>query len=122
MSILIITSLAVNILVAGWLPLVLLDGVSMDAVYGPDSPARRILACLYGTIAAVSLLALGIGLATGFSGNIVPVIAGLLAFQVIYKVATAFVVGVDHPVVHANLMISALHVVTLLSMASMLRA
>jgi len=94
----------------------------MDAVYGPDTPARRILACLYGTIAAVSLLALGIGSISGFSGNIVPMIAALLAFQTLYKVATAFAVGIGHPVVQANLMISALHIVTLLSMASMLRS
>ncbi len=56
-------SLVVNVLVAGFFGLA--TGLSLnsippklDVVFGPDTPSRRILACLYLAIAAVSAVAL----------------------------------------------------------------
>ncbi len=85
---------------------------AMATVYGPDSPARRILACLYGTIGAVSLWALWL-LLTGAPDRAAAIAGPLLVLQIVYKLATAPAVGLRSPVVLTNLAVSLLHGATL---------
>lgn len=74
--------------------------------YGGPAPARSILLAVYLAIAAVSLLLL-------YRPD-PRMVAALLLVQVVYKVATPFVVGtLKNPVVVSNIAISAVHVVTL---------
>lgn len=79
----------------------------ISEVYGPDTPARRILMCVYLTIGTISLYALlQMVLA---NGEVARAIAGtLFPLQILYKVATAAAIRVTHPVVIANLCISVL--------------
>ena len=56
-------SLFVNVLVAGFFGLAMgfnLNSIlpKLDVVFGPDTPSRRILSCLYLAIAAISAVAL----------------------------------------------------------------
>ena len=83
----------------------------MDDAFGPNSPARRILACVYFAILPASLYAL---IRADFGA---PQIAlALFPLQIIYKLATAVAVGIDNPVVVTNLAVVALHSVTLIVM------
>ena len=112
---LILLSRFVNIAVAGLLAVWLIRGVqAMDAVYGADSPARRILGCIYGAIALASVLALGIYAVYGRDSHLVWLTTVLFSLQIIYKLMTAPVVGLGHPVARANLAISVLHIASLL--------
>ena len=89
---------------------------AMDGAYGPDTPARRILACLYLAILLASLAALVSAAFAKLEGEAFAAFAwasvALFAVQVVYKVATAAAVGLANPVVVANLAIAALHAVT----------
>mgnify|MGYP000191385809 CR=1 FL=1 len=84
----------------------------MDAAFGPDTPARRILTCFYVAILLASLYAL---VRAGFGAPHIAIQIALVLFplQIIYKVATVFAVGLDNAVVQANLAVVALHCVTL---------
>jgi hypothetical protein len=111
-----VLSLVVNVLALVPLLIVLwLDRPRLARVYGADSPARRILACVYGAIMAASM-GLLVGLWAG-AVDVVPMAKSLLVLQVIYKLATAPVVGLGNPVVIANLAIAALHGVTLVTIS-----
>jgi hypothetical protein len=88
----IVASLVVNVLVAGFFGLA--TGFSLnsilpkrDVVFGTDTPSRRILACLYLAIAAVSAVAL----------LIVPLRMGIVVvlfpLQILYKTLTLFFVA-----------------------------
>ena len=109
----IVASLLVNLLVAGFFGLVI--GFSLrsmlpklDVVFGPDTPSRRILACLYLAIAAVSAVAL---LVVPLRMGIVVV---LLPLQILYKTLTVFFVGDwKNPVPWWNLAICAIHAASL---------
>lgn len=88
----------------------------MDAAFGPPSDARRILACMYGTIGLVSLFGLGC-IATG-RGEVASQIAlTLLPLQIIYKAFTIPAVGLNSVVVKTNVAVSLLHIATLASFA-----
>ncbi|MEM1377711.1 MAG: hypothetical protein AAGG69_10010 [Pseudomonadota bacterium] len=110
---LIILSHIVNIVVVTIIPfLIFTNAPSMVEAYGPDTPARRILACLYATIALTSAATL-VMLAMGRVQAVLWVSAALFAIQTVYKVGTWPTVGLGHPVVNANLMISVLHAASL---------
>ncbi|MEL6921918.1 MAG: hypothetical protein AAFO77_13030 [Pseudomonadota bacterium] len=110
---LIIMSHIVNIVVVTIIPyLIFTNAPSMAEAYGPDTPARRILACIYATIALTSAVTL-LMLAMGRVQAVLAVSAALFAIQITYKLATWPAVGLGHPVVNANLMISALHAASL---------
>ncbi|MBM7070265.1 hypothetical protein [Actibacterium sp. 188UL27-1] len=112
---LILFSHVVNIAVAGLLAVLIMRGApSMDPVYGADSPARRILGCVYGAIALASVLALGIYAVYGRDSHFVWLTTVLFSLQIVYKLLTVPVVGLSHPVPRANLAISVLHVVSLM--------
>ncbi len=108
MSILLVTAYAVNVAVAGSLSVILIAGsAGMDRVYGPDTPARRILACLYGAIAAASLVGLGAVFAKPALAFAIAQV--LFPLQILYKLATFPVVrDLRNPVPWANLSISLL--------------
>ncbi len=116
MSILPMVSHVVNVLVAGVMgTLLAARSPLLDPVYGADSPARRILACLYLAIALASAFALV------FRGpndeRLVAIALVLFPLQILYKTLTPFVVGsLTNPVVLWNLGISALHAASLWSL------
>lgn len=109
----IVASLVVNVLVAGFFGLATGFNLNsllpkMDVVFGPDTPSRRILSCLYLAIAAMSAVALVV---PPLRMNIVVV---LLPLQILYKLFTPlFVADSKNPVPWWNLVISALHAVSL---------
>lgn len=87
------------------------DAHSVRDALGPDSPARRILTCIYGAIALSSLgllgaLWAGVPQATAWA-------QALLGVQILYKVATLPMVGGRNPVVISNLAIAAFHATAL---------
>ena len=84
----------------------------MTEVYGPDSPARRILGCVYMAIGLISLYALLV-LIIGNGSISTAIAATLFPLQIIYKLMSAVAVRPTHPVVIANLGISALLALTL---------
>ncbi|WP_299413184.1 hypothetical protein [uncultured Sulfitobacter sp.] len=88
------------------------DASGMSEAFGPDTPARRILACVYFAILLTSLYAL---LRAGFGAPQIALSIALVLFplQIIYKTATALIVGVNNPVVVTNLAVVALHSITL---------
>lgn len=100
-------NIAVLVPVVGFL---IANDLPAQRAYGPDTPARRILICVYGAIllASVALLA-----ASWAGQDILAHAQTLLAVQVIYKLATLPAVGARNPVVIANLGIAALHAATL---------
>ena len=100
----------VNVVVVTIIPLLILQNApAMTAVYGPDTPARRILACLYATIAMASGVALLAQFAFGRPELSVQIALVLFPMQIAYKLATAPAVGLRNPVVISNLAIAVLH-------------
>jgi hypothetical protein len=101
---LIVAAHAVNVVVAGVVGVLLLGGARrMAAVYGADSPARRILACLYVAIAASSAWALL------EPHRLVVAAQVLFPLQILYKLATLVAVrDRANPVPWWNLGISVL--------------
>jgi len=87
----------------------------MDAAFGPPSDARRILACVYGTIGLVSLFGLGC-IAAGHSDLATQIAWTLLPLQIIYKGWTILAVGLRSAVVKTNIAVSLLHIATLTSL------
>jgi hypothetical protein len=109
---LIYLSLILNIAVL--VPIVVLMVVKsplVDTAWGSFTAARGILLSIYFAILVASIVLLLLPV-TAF-------IAALLSVQVIYKVTTPFTVGTfRNPVVISNLVISAVHIVTLSSIVS----
>ena len=107
-----------SFLINAALTLVIATGIfrhhpGMTEVYGADTPARRILACVYATIGLISLYALA-QMVIGNGGIAVHIGATLFPLQIIYKLMTAWAVRPTHPVVIANLCVAALLGLTLL--------
>ncbi len=100
-------SLLVNVLVL--IPVcmgLMWDLPRISSVYGSYSPARGILLSVYGAILLVSILLLFRPLPL--------LVAPLLLVQVLYKLTTPFTVGsFTNPVVISNLLVAALHLITL---------
>lgn len=107
----------VNVVFVTVIPiLILCDTVAMRTVYGPDGPARRILACIYATIA----LASGVALCAqymGYFGWSVETAKILFPMQIIYKLATLPAVGWVNPVANSNVAIAARHSITLVALS-----
>ena len=112
MSTWIYVSLILNIVVL--VPIVVLMALQakiVDDTWGPFTAARGILWSIYFAILVVSTALLFL--------PIPAFIAALLSVQVIYKITTPFTVGrIGHPVVISNLVISAVHAVTLVTIFS----
>jgi len=103
---------SVNVIIVTVIPvLIARDAPAMTACYGPDSDARRILACLYATIAIASALAL-VGQASGNTALSIAIASVLFPIQIAYKLMTLAAVGWHNPVVKSNLAIAMLHTAT----------
>jgi len=102
-------SLAVNILVL--VPIVVLMAIKsplVDHAWGAFTAARGILMSIYLAILLASVVLLFVPVAT--------FVVALLSVQVIYKLTTPFTVGTfKNPVVISNLLISVVHIATLVS-------
>ncbi len=110
---LLVTSLILNAVIVFPVSVGMFTGqVGMEAVFGPASPARQILASVYLAIGLLSVIALAV-LALGYSSLVVPMVVGLLVMQVVYKLITVGTVGLGNPVVMTNLLVVAMHSVTL---------
>ena len=109
----IFVSLFVNVLVAGFFGLATgfnLNSIlpQLDVVFGPDTPSRRILSCLYLSIAAISAVALVVAPLR------MSIVVVLLPIQILYKLLTLFFVADSrNPVPWWNLAISLLHAASL---------
>jgi len=88
------------------------DTAGMADAFGPDSDARRILACLYATIALVSVYAL-VQLALDNRSVAIQIAWVLFPVQIIYKLATVPTVGLGSPVVMTNLFVVVVLIATL---------
>jgi hypothetical protein len=112
-----VVSLVLNVVVL----VPVLTGLVRDAgwarsAFGPATPARGILTAVYAAILVGSLAALAAVLA-GSDAAAVPALT-LLSLQVVYKVLSPVAVGdLRNPVVRSNLVIAAVHVVTLITTA-----
>lgn len=104
-----IALLALNIFVLGPVISLLVAGsTGMEAAFGPDTTARRILICVYGSIALTSVGLILMHVA-GHAWA-VPMTLALFAVQITYKLGTVFLVGIINPVVVTNLFVVALQV------------
>jgi len=115
-SVLVVFSFIVNILVAGYFGLRLFLGSSPKAqnanltqVFGDNTPARQILACVYLSIAIMSIWALI------DQARMIDIALVLFPMQIVYKLLTLIAVK-DHsnPVPPSNLAISVLHLISLI--------
>ncbi|APX12734.1 hypothetical protein [Tateyamaria omphalii] len=107
-----IAALCLNIAVLVPVVLALLTG-GADAAFGPDTEARRILTCVYISIAAVSLGLIALHL--GKHAWAVPMTFALFAVQITYKLTTVLSVGVASPVVLTNLVVVAVQIVVIVA-------
>ncbi len=113
MTVMMTISFCVNLVVLAFVVPQLWSGTAgMDAAFGPNTPARRTLTCVYAAIWMTSLIAI-IATMTGRVEQAVTLAIGLFSVQIIYKLMTVLAVGMANPVVVANLPIAILHVVTL---------
>ncbi len=104
-------ALVVNIVVAGfWGVTLLLRHQTAVDTFGADSPARRILACLYLAIAGASVIALVNPALTS------TIITTLFPLQIGYKLLTVLTLpSPRHPVALSNLLIAFLLCAALVS-------
>lgn len=110
-------SLLLNALIVFPVSIGMLSGQpGMDAAFGTQSDARSILASVYLAIGLVSVAALG-GLALGYGDVVIPMAAGLLVMQVVYKTITIATVGTASPVVMTNVLVIVVHLITLAILA-----
>lgn len=110
----IFVSLLVNIVVLAPVIWGLWTGsTAMEQAFGADTPARRILTCVYLAILLFSAACL-VGTIGGLD-KFLPATLALLTVQVVYKIATVAAVGLSNPVIQANLAIVAIHVVTIVT-------
>ena len=103
----ILLSLTVNVLVLIPVCIGLMGDLPwVSSAYGSHSPARGILLSVYGAILLVSL---------GLLFKPLPMlVAPLLFVQILYKITTPFTAGsFTNPVVISNLLVAALHLITL---------
>lgn len=84
----------------------------MDAAFGPETDARRILTCVYGAIAVVS--AALIALHSAGHPWAIPMTLALIGVQVSYKLATVWVVGASNPVVMTNVLVIVVQIAAVL--------
>lgn len=80
--------------------------------YGDPTPARGIMLSIYLSILAISV-ALAIALITAPSDKLTSMAIALFVVQILYKLTTPVTVrSVRNPVVISNLLIAAVHIVT----------
>ena len=93
--------LIINILVAGFFGISLLNKKFHTKIYGPDSTSRQILSSLYLSIAILSIVALS------NENYLIQIVLILFPFQIIYKILSVFLItDKRNPVLWSNLAIS----------------
>ncbi|KNG94288.1 hypothetical protein [Pseudaestuariivita atlantica] len=107
-----IAAMIVNLLVLIPVLLFAARGQRADAVFGPDTPARRILFSMYAAIAGVSagLLALA---ALQSMPALAPATIAIMCLQIVYKSLTLPWLGLSHPVAATNLAVTLFHALAL---------
>ena len=118
-SVLVILSMCVNIIVAGYFGVRLFgvrlfggssQSLSLKQSFGEDTPARQILACVYLAIAIMSIWALI------DQARMIDIALVLFPMQILYKLLTLISVrDRSNPVPLSNLIISILHSFSLLA-------
>ncbi|MEM6310994.1 MAG: hypothetical protein AAF754_13200 [Pseudomonadota bacterium] len=91
-----------------------LQPANMDPVFGPATDARRILVCLYASIALASVAGLTL-IAIGEPDLARQIGFTLFSLQIIYKLMTVPMVGLSSPVVITNVTVAAIHTATLIT-------
>ncbi|QUJ75845.1 hypothetical protein KDD17_12985 [Sulfitobacter albidus] len=113
----VIVSHALNVLILiAVVPALWRDAPGTAEAFGPDTPARRILMCVYLAILLTSVVALILA-GMGHYGMALTIGLVLFPMQILYKTATAFAVGIDNPVVITNLVVVVVHSITLATLA-----
>jgi len=109
-------SYLVNILILGPLLISIAQRPErMDPFLGPATDGRRILVCLYMSLAIASVFGL-IQLASGYSEAALSLGVSLFSLQILYKLMTVPAVGLQNPVVRTNLVVAIIHIATLLTL------
>ena len=109
-------SLSVNIIILIAVCIALLSfGTSQPVIktWGYPNPSRGILLSIYISILFVSSVLLFLSLQNPISISTKYMVIALLIVQVVYKITTPFTVDITNPCVISNLLIAALHIVTL---------
>ena len=91
-----------------------LQPANMDPVFGPATDARRILVCLYASIALASVAGLTL-IAIGEPDLARQIGFTLFSLQIIYKLMTVPMVGLSSPIVITNVTVAAIHMATLIT-------
>lgn len=93
--------LLINILVAGFFGITLLNKKLHTNIYGVDNTSRQILSSLYLSIASISIFAL-------FNEKyLINIALVLFPFQIVYKILTVFLItDKRNPVLWSNLIIA----------------
>ena len=86
----------------------------MDAAFGTDTDARRILTSVYVAIALVSVGLIAMHVVQ--HAWAVPMTVALFAVQITYKLTTVGLVGLGSAVVTTNLVVIAVQVVALVAL------
>ncbi|WP_299701851.1 hypothetical protein [uncultured Tateyamaria sp.] len=86
---------------------------TMDSAFGPDTDARRILACVYFGLAVTSAALIVLNVVN--HPWAVPMTFALFGVQISYKLASAVVVGVASPVILTNLFVLIVQVAVILA-------
>lgn len=110
-------SLSVNVAVLGAVCTALLFFKNSDVVenaWGPDTTSREILLSVYISLFALSLIFFVLHVYEKDLALIEHMIYMLLLIQVLYKICTPFTAGIANPVVISNLVISSIHLTTLI--------
>jgi hypothetical protein len=100
----------VNVLVAGMMGTLLVFNSTSPIieVFGPITPARQILSCIYLSIAIMSSVALV------SKSKLIGIAVVLFPMQIVYKLLTLIAVSDKlNPVIWSNLAISILHIYSL---------
>jgi hypothetical protein len=107
--VLLLISHGINVLIAGTVGILLFaDHDRFKEIYGKETVARRILSCVYLSIALTSAYALA------FSEQMLSIALVLFPLQIVYKLLTYFVIeDKKNPVLWFNLGISLIHGSTL---------
>lgn len=116
MDVMFVIALCFNIVIL--VPVVtglLKKGKGMDETFGPDSTARRILTCIYATIAAASVLLIVLHVRPSHHAEAMTLV--LFFLQTGYKLGTVALVGVGNPVVITNLVVVTVQVVAVVQFA-----
>jgi hypothetical protein len=106
-NIIILTFVCINLIVYSKSQLVI------DA-WGESTPSRGIILSFYISILFLSAVLLYASIQDPISVSIKYMVISLLIIQIVYKLITILTVGITNPIVISNLLISTLHIVTLL--------